>query len=327
MKTIKWEKINLKVNGEIVEASAPVIISASRATDIPAFYSDWFFDSLKKGYVVWTNPFNNKKSYVSFEKTRLVVFWTKNPKPIIPQLKYLDEKNINYYFQFTLNDYEKENFEPNVPPLKERVSTFKKLSKLIGKEKVIWRFDPLILTDSLGIDELEDRINNVAKKIYKYTEKLVFSFADISIYSKVKNNLKRKNVNYLEFDDVRKVEMAKRIAKISEKYNLVAATCAENFGLEKFNIKHNKCIDDNLIVRLFGNDNELMEFLGYQNNLFEVDDLRLKDKGQREDCHCIVSKDIGQYNTCLHLCVYCYANYSEERVLENSKKFRDGILG
>ncbi len=326
MKAIKWEKIHLKINGETVEASAPVIISASRATDIPAFYSDWFFDSLRKGYVVWTNPFNNKKSYVSFEKTRVVVFWTKNPKPIIPKLKYLDEKNINYYFQFTLNDYEKENFEPNVPSLNERISTFKKLSKMIGKEKVIWRFDPLILTDSLGIDELENRIKNVAQKLYKYTEKLVFSFADISLYSKVTNNLNRKKINYIEFDDAKKIEMAKKISEIAEKFNLTPATCAENIELEKLNIKHNKCVDDTLMVRLFNNDSELMEFLGYTNGLFEIDDLRLKDKGQREDCHCIISKDIGQYNTCLHLCVYCYANFSEEKVLENSKKFKDSIL-
>ena len=112
------DKVNIRTqNGELVEASAPVIISASRSTDIPAYFAKWFINRLEKGYCVWYNPFNQKPSYVSFAKTKVVVFWTKNPAPMIPYLPELDKRGIHYYFQVTLNDYEKENFEPNVPKL------------------------------------------------------------------------------------------------------------------------------------------------------------------------------------------------------------------
>ena len=107
-------------SGDQVEAQAPIIISASRSTDIPAFYAEWFVNRLKVGYCVWYNPFNQQPIYVSFKNCKVVVFWTKNPKPLIPLLKILDEKGIHYYFQFTLNDYEKEGFEPNMPTLEKR---------------------------------------------------------------------------------------------------------------------------------------------------------------------------------------------------------------
>ena len=136
------DKINIITDiGDNVEATAPIIISASRSTDIPAFYAKWFFNRLAKGYCVWYNPFNKKPMYISFKNVKAIVFWTKNPKPILPYLKELDERGIHYYFQVTLNDYVKEGFEPNVPSVEQRVETFKQLSEMIGKEKVIWRFD------------------------------------------------------------------------------------------------------------------------------------------------------------------------------------------
>ena len=126
-------------SGKIVEATAPVIISASRSTDIPAFYAKWFFNRLAKGYCAWYNPFNQQKMYISFSKCKVIVFWTKNPKPIIPYLHILYEMGIHYYFQVTLNDYTKEGFEPNVPSVDERIETFKQLSDMVGKEKVAVR--------------------------------------------------------------------------------------------------------------------------------------------------------------------------------------------
>ena len=125
---------------EKVEATKPIIISASRSTDIPAFYAKWFFNRLAKGYCVWYNPFNQQPMYISFKNCKVVVFWTKNPEPIIPYLPELDKRGINYYFQVTLNDYMREGFEPNVPSVAKRIETFKKLSQLIGKEKVVTLF-------------------------------------------------------------------------------------------------------------------------------------------------------------------------------------------
>jgi hypothetical protein len=124
-----WEKVKIKKDdGEVVDGIAPLIISASRATDIPAFYSQWFIERLNKGYVKWINPFNGKFQYVSFQKVRLIVFWTKNPSPIISLLSEIDKKKIRYFFQMTLNDYEKERLEIRLPSLEERVRSFRDLS-------------------------------------------------------------------------------------------------------------------------------------------------------------------------------------------------------
>ena len=155
----------LTEQGDNVEATAPVIISASRSTDIPAFYAKWFFNRLAKGYCAWYNPFNQQKMYISFSECRVVVFWTKNPKPIMPYLHILDEMGIHYYFKVTLNDYIKEGFEPNVPSVEERIETFKNLSDTIGREKVIWRFDPLIITSTIGPRELLTRIWHIGNKL------------------------------------------------------------------------------------------------------------------------------------------------------------------
>jgi len=322
-----WDKKNIiNDNGETVEAILPFIISASRSTDIPAFYSQWFINRLKIGYVTWINPFNRKKQYVSFEKTKVIVFWSKNPKPIIPYLEELDKRKIKYYFQYTINDYEKENLEPNVPKLEKRIETFIKLSNLIGKEKVIWRFDPLILSSSISVDNLIQKIKKIGNEINKYTEKLVFSFADISAYKKVQSNLSKTNEVYREFMQLEIDEFSKKLAHLNKRWGLQLATCSENVDLEKYNIKHNRCIDDELIYRIGKDDIEILEWLGIENSMMSLlgneysYNKKLKDKGQRKTCGCIVSKDIGMYNTCNHLCTYCYANHSPNLVKQNFKK-------
>ena len=323
MKT--WEKRTKLINGCETDISCPVIVSASRATDIPAFYSDWIMNRFREGFVSWKNPFNQKTSYISFEKTRVVVFWTKNAKPMLKNLKELDSMNLNYYFQFTVNDYEKEHYEPNVPALNERIDTFKELSERIGKNRVIWRFDPLFLTKDLNEEILKDKIERVAEKLKNHTTKLVFSYADINVYRKVMLNLKREQIPYLEFSHDRKLKMAEMIAEIAKKYKLIAATCSEDIDLKKYGIEKNRCIDDRLMIQEFKNDTELMEFLGYREDTLFGDDSEknsLKDKGQRKECGCIISKDIGEYNTCGHLCVYCYANYSKDVVEKNLKKHK-----
>jgi len=336
------EKTTIKTqSAQAVSASAPVIISASRSTDIPAFYAQWFINRLKAGYVVWRNPFNQQPMYISFKNTKVIVFWTKNPKPLMPYLHELDKRGIHYYFQITLNDYEKEQFEPNVPPLSERIETFRKLSDLIGKEKTIWRFDPLILTPKITPHELLARIWNVGNQLKGCTEKLVFSFIDILAYKKVQNNLvksdyfAKENVTESEPDDIQKNELTEGIAQLRDKWenegwNISLATCAESVDLKKYKIEHNRCIDGNLMERIFSEDKELVYFLHTgklpERDLFgdfpsiPLDYKDLKDTGQRKLCGCMISKDIGQYNTCLHQCIYCYANASKELVMKNWEK-------
>lgn len=315
-------------DGSSTEAQAPVIISASRSTDIPAFYGDWFISRWEKGYIKWTNPFNGQPLYVSFKNARCVVFWTKNPKTFMKHLDWCDKNIPNYYFQFSLNDYDKEKYEAKVPSVESRIKTFKELSQRLGKKRVIWRYDPLILTKDIDVNELLRRVKNIGNQIHEFTEKLVFSFVDISMYKKVENNLNKENVPYIEWTEELMEEFANGISKINKNWNLQLGTCSEKIDLDKYNIVHNKCIDDDLMIDLFSQDKELMDFLGVEitaADLFSDGEItktkKLKDKGQREDCGCVVAKDIGAYNTCPHECNYCYANASKEITKKNYQNY------
>ena len=258
----QWRKIQIKrENGETVDAQAPIIVSASRSTDIPAFYTDWFFHRLKVGYSAWTNPFNGVKSYVSYQNTRFIVFWSKNPRPLLDHLDYLKEKNIGCYIHYTLNDYEKEKLEQGVPVLQQRLDTFKRLVDKLGKGRVIWRFDPLILTDNISIDTLLAKIEHIGDQLQGYTEKLVFSYADILSYRKVKGNLEKSHIPYHEWTEPQMLDFAKDLSALNKKWGYTLATCGEKVDLQQFGIEHNHCVDDALIIRLAYEDKALMDFL------------------------------------------------------------------
>ena len=330
-------------SGELVEMVAPVVISASRSTDIPAFYADWFMKRLEKGHVSWINPFNRKNMYVSFAKTRAIVFWTKNPAPMLPYLDELDRRGLNYYFQFTLNDYDAEGFEPKVPLVARRVETFKTLSNRLGPKRVIWRFDPILLSETITPRDILMRIWRVGNQIHGLTDRLVISFIDIAPYRKVQNNLKRdvewgEPTNSIREPNQKEIEeIAIGLTKIrerwqSEGWNIDIQTCSELIDLSKFGISHSCCIDGELMEEVFPDDTALMEFLRpVQGDLFPssaipivpVSNEAMKDQGQRKECHCVQSKDIGSYDTCAHFCVYCYANTSRKTVLKNIKNHRE----
>lgn len=343
MATKDKNKIELTLsNGQKVTAFAPVIVSASRSTDIPAFYADWFFKRLEDGYSVWTNPFNGTPSYVAYQKTRFIVFWSKNPYPLLRHLEQLGKMNIGCYIQYSLNDYEKEGLEKGVPPLDFRIKTFKSLVEKLGKGHVIWRFDPLVLTKDITIDSLLEKIKNIGNQLKGYTEKLVFSYADILSYRKVKANLEKNHIAYIEWTEEQMKEFAARLSEMNRQlgWNYQLATCGEKIDISMYGIQHNKCVDDDLIIRLAYQDRVLMEHLKVEihrrgESLFDEEPANSihindsyyavklkdnKDKGQRAFCGCIDSKDIGQYNTCAHLCEYCYANTSKEAALYNYKR-------
>ena len=216
----QWRKDYIqRENGEWAEAQFPIIVSASRSTDIPAFYSDWFFHRLKVGYSAWTNPFNGVKSYVAYGDTKFIVFWSKNPEPLLSHLDELQNRNIGCYIQYTLNDYEKEGLERGVPALAKRIDTFKRLVGKLGKGRVIWRFDPLILTNKIGLDELLRKVENIGDQLQGYTEKLVFSYADIALYKKVKANLDKNHVCYQEWTIAQMDGFAQRLSELNHKWN------------------------------------------------------------------------------------------------------------
>ncbi len=285
-----------------VEAFAPKIISASRRTDIPAFFSDKFIENWRKGYFKSQNRFGQTE-YMAVENARCVVFWTKNPAPLMNRLDDFEQFGVNYYFHFTLNDYEQEGLEPNVPPLKDRIATFIRLSERIGKERVIWRFDPLVLTERISKERLVEKVFTLAEQVAGHTENLVVSFLDLDKYKNNKKRLKRAGFRDFSHDEIKFV--ASHLAEISERFGIRVATCREN-DLSEYGIAKNKCIDDDLMRRVFSEDVPLMNFLAGGNNL--------KDPGQPKSCGCIVSKDIGSYDTCRHLCTYCYAISSKKAI-------------
>jgi hypothetical protein len=318
-----WPNVTIATEHGNEQGIAPYIICASRSTDIPSFYARWFMHRLRAGYAVWVNPFNRQPQYVSFDKAKVIVFWSKNPRALMRHLDELDQRGLTYYFQFTVNDYEDEALEPGVPPLAARIRTFQELSDRIGKARVIWRFDPLILTDELGMGALIEKVGRVGEALHGYTEKLVISFADIATYAKVERNLRGAGVAYKEFERETMHEVARQVHDMAEMWDIQVATCAEELDLDDLGIAHNRCVDDELMLRLRPDDEELRAFLGYplgQQLALGLPELAVehrKDPGQREACGCVVSKDIGRYDTCPHLCVYCYANTSEGVVQRN----------
>lgn len=223
----------------------------------------------------------------------------------------LKERGIGCYIQFTLNDYEAEGLEPNVPTLAQRTDTFCRLVDALGIGAVVWRFDPLILTDKINIDTLLDKIAHIANVLAGYTEKIVFSFADIESYKKVSRNLRQNGINYREWDEDTMREFASRLSTLNrDNWNFRLATCAERIDLSGYGIEHNRCIDPELISRRAPDDLTLQNFLYNAKT----------DSGQRKACGCILSKDIGAYNTCPHGCLYCYANTSPASAGANYKE-------
>ena len=281
-----------------------MIISASRRTDIPAFFTEWLLKRLNDGYVYVKNPFNRNQIHniiLSPDVVDCIVFWTKNPLNILKKLNDIDSLGYKYYFQFTLTNYSKE-IEKNVPDRKEIINTFKTLSESIGHEKVVWRYDPIFLTKKNDKKYHANSFNYIAKQLKGYTKKCVISFIDY--YKKCENNLK--NLNITDLREIEQIELIRILKEIATNNDIIIETCAEKIDLSKLNINHGKCIDDKLIA-------EIIE----KNLIIE------KDKSQRKECRCVSSIDIGEYNTCKHNCLYCYANYSQKsvkkRILEHDK--------
>lgn len=304
--------------GEKHQAIAPYIISASRATDIPAFYGKQFLEAFERGYVRWINPFSGKVQYVSLGKCRAVVFWTKNPAPFLPYLKELDRRGLNYYFQVTLNDYEPEVFEPALPLLKERIDSLLELSGRIGRDRVLWRFDPLIFTSDIGVQTLMGRLERIGERIAAAVCRLTVSF--LSPYPSVVRRMRHAGIDFHEPSLQQIRQTGEGLYGFASRHNLPAFTCAESHSLYQYGIEAASCIDPVHIARTFPHDAILINFIKDKtgNMLFDDPSMvrrRLKDPGQRPLCGCMVAKDIGRYGTCSHGCIYCYAQGTKGRYL------------
>lgn len=322
---MKWPETVIDTPAGPRSAIAPLLISVSRATDIPAFHAQWFMNRLRAGHCLWQNPFNAaQRQYISFEKCAAIVFWSKNPRPLLPHLAEIEARGIRFYFQYTLNDYVLEGLEPGLPPLSERIATFRQLSERVGRQRVIWRFDPIVMGADLGIETVLARMRQLATALAPYTEKLVFSFLDM--YTKTQRNLERLDANLRSPTEAEAYEIAEGIAEINAALPrpLRLAACAEELDLQRFGVEKNSCIDAGLLCRLCPENKAIQRIYGghsprKQGSLVTLKKQPpgrpLKDTGQRKACGCAPAKDIGSYNTCLHLCAYCYANSSRAAVL------------
>ncbi|MDE7045933.1 MAG: DUF1848 domain-containing protein [Acetatifactor sp.] len=278
-----------------------MILSVSRRTDIPNYYSEWFYNRIKDGYFYVRNPMNAhqiSKIILSPEVVDCIVFWTKNPEPMLSRLDELDA--YKYYFQFTLTGFGND-MERNVPHKKERmIPIFQKLANKIGRERVIWRYDPIIFTDRYTPEYHLRAFEQIAEELNGYTSKCVISFVDT--YAKNK-----KNMNAMNFYSLPEKELgafAAQIASTAGDNGIKVASCAEVMDLSACGIAHNCCIDRALVEQI----------IGYK---IQAD----KDRNQRKECGCVESIETGTYNTCKNGCAYCYANYSHESVLQNSKLY------
>lgn len=279
-----------------------MIVSASRRTDIPAFYPDWFFRRLEEGYLYVKNPMNpNQVSKILLNRDTVdcFVFWTKNPGPMMERLSVLDCLGYPYYFQFTLTPYGRD-VEPGLPHKNQLIRSFRQLSEQLGPERVIWRYDPVLLSPVYTKEFHCEWFGKLCSCLSGYTDTCVISFLDM--YQKI-----RKNMGSIEAGTMRQEDMiwlAAAMGPEAQRHGISLRTCSEAADLSEFHIQKGRCIDDRLIARMVGAPLEVK-----------------KDDTQRDACGCVKSVDIGTYNTCGHSCKYCYANLKPELVESNRRMY------
>lgn len=288
-----------------------MILSVSRRTDIPNYYFDWFYNRIKEGFLYVKNPFNPhqiSRIELSPDLIDCIVFWTKNPEPMMARLYELDD--YAYYFQFTLTGYGRD-IEPNVPHKKEKIiPVFQRLSDTVGSSRVVWRYDPILFNDIYTEEYHLKAFEQIAGALEGYTKKCVISFADT--YAKNRAAMKILGIRepFLEdgcedSDSYRNLKIfAAKLSEIAHRNGMEIATCAEKIDLSDCGIAHSSCIDQLLVEEITGHAVDVG-----------------KDKNQRAECGCVESVEVGTYHTCLNGCKYCYANDSHEKAERNFKAY------
>jgi len=277
------------------------IISASRRTDIPAFYTDWFINRLKAGFVYVKHPFTKKWERISLkaDDVGVVVFWSKNYSTLLRRIEEIERIIPNLFFHFTITG--NKILEPNVPDYKETIKDFIFISKRYSPKHIIWRFDPICITDKLSFSYYQEKFITCAQKLTGYTQTCYISF--VNLYKKVSINFKRYTDQVLiEIANKEKRRFAHKLAEIAEKYNIRLYACCNDYLLSE-KVKKASCINGYYLA-----------------NLFNIP-LKIKAGATRKGCACTKSIDIGAYNTCLHGCVYCYANHDKEKAKRFYKNF------
>lgn len=274
-----------------------MILNVGARTDIVQYFSKWFLLRLKEGYVYTRNPlFSNKVTRydLSPDKIDAILFCSKNYRPLLSNVKEI-VTHYRTYFYYTITAYG-QDIEPNVPSIDESIDTLIALSKIVGKEKIAWRYDPILLTQKYTIANHLKTFDYMAKKLAPYIDRCIFSF--VEMYKKLEINMPE----LIVFSNQDKEELAKSLGMIAKKYGIWLQTCGTNGDFSQYGIHPSGCAT--------------LEILGKANRcLFK----NVKHKGLRKGCHCIESRDIGAYDTCLNGCKYCYANQSPQKAYQNYK--------
>lgn len=269
-----------------------MILNVSGRTDIVAFYTEWFMNRYKEGYVDVRNPFYLKKvSRIYFKDVDAILFCTKNPIPILKHLKDIKKPLL---FHVTLTPYKKD-IEPNLPPKGKIIEAIKKISEIIGVDNLYVRYDPILINDKYTIDYHIKAFSNMCKLLNGYVKNIIISFIDD--YKNVKNNADILKIKELSSDDYKKIGLS--FSKVAQENGQTVQTCCEKHNLVEYGFIKRDCLDFNLVYKLT-----------HKTNL---------KKWKERPCNCVEMVDIGVYNSCKHFCKYCYANYDERQVINNCK--------
>lgn len=287
-----------------------MIISASRRTDIPAFYAEWFMNRIRAGYCLVPNPFNAAQvSRIPLKPGDVdcIVFWTRNPRPLMGSLAELDGAGIPYYFQFTIMDNPRD-LDPKCPPAAEAVRTFRELSLLAGADRVVWRYDPVVVSDRTGAGFHIEKFRQIAAELRGYTKRVVISIVDR--YKPAVGRLKeleRAGWRFADGVERRLEEFVPDMVETAGRYGMEIVSCAEPVDLTQYGVRAGSCIDGELIAGIAGRTATFR-----------------KDRNQRDACGCVVSRDIGMYDSCPCNCLYCYATRSTGAVERNLARHDPG---
>lgn len=280
-----------------------MIISASRRTDIPAFYTPWFIRRIREGYCTVPNPFNRKQvSRISLAPSdvSVIVFWTRYALPLLSKLKQLDQRGYRYFFQYTLMNNPR-LLDPKKPSYEKSIEVFLRVADHVGPDRMIWRYDPIVLSKTTDIEFHLEAFDRLSRRVGHHTQTAVISIVDI--YRKNRKRLKA--VPHLTMPDEQKDQyrfnrLIKGLSEIAQSRNLFLNSCAQEENWSRFGVANGKCIDD-----------------GYLSRVFSIHVGGKKDPSQRKACGCVVSRDIGSYDTCLFGCRYCYATSSFKLAAKN----------
>lgn len=272
-----------------------MIVNVGARTDIVNYYGDWMFRRFEEGFAYSRNPlFANKVNRydLSPDKVDAVIFCSKNYSPVLPRIRSLTQR-YRTYFQYTITAYGKD-VEPRVPDLETSVETLKELSKIVGKNKLVWRYDPVLITERYPVERHFETFSYLAERIAPYVERCIFSF--VEMYIKLQTNMP----DLIPLSPQNKRVLAEGLGKIARSFSLPIQTCGDSGEYEEFGVSSSGCVT--------------LERLGKANGCVFRD---MKHTGMRRGCNCIESRDLGWYDTCPNLCKYCYANKSAELVESN----------